>query len=219
MDFSVEPDTVATYSLVQNEDEGELFISSCGEERIGVSEMPLQGEHHWKNAMVVLAIADALQLPSQAALSVLRCFKGLAHRCELVAVREGVSWINDSKATNVAATVAAIHSLSMYCDGRLVLIMGGDGKGADFSLLQPVILQCVSQVILIGRDAGAIASAIGDDGLVKHADNLSDAVGMASAFVRAGDTVALSPACASFDMFDNYQDRGQAFIQCVSELG
>ena len=214
--FSIAADIEATYGLVQKGQE--QWIKGPDEACVNVSDMPLKGVHHWKNATVILAVADALGLPRQAVTSVLKTFTGLSHRCELVAVHEGVTWVNDSKATNVAATVAAIQSLAAVCDQRLVMIMGGEGKDADFSSLKSVFEEFVTHVILIGKDADAIASVIPVGCSQQRAETLSDAVNMASMFVSSGDVVALSPACASFDMFNSYEDRGKAFSRYVSEL-
>ena len=145
---------------------------------------------------------------------VLQEFRGLAHRTERVRDRRGVSWIDDSKGTNVGATVAAIEGM----DGPLVLIAGGEGKGQDFTPLGPACLGKVKQAILIGRDARLLAAALEGRCAVTFAASMEAAVGAADSVAHTGDTVLLSPACASFDMFRDYAHRGEAFAAAVREL-
>lgn len=186
-----------------------------GQQRlIPISELGLEGQHNVANALAALAIGYAIGLNPQAMLESLKRFKGLAHRCEVVAEHDGVRWLNDSKATNIGATVAAVRGIASH--GPLVLIAGGEGKGADFSPLR-VAMDNVRAVVLIGRDAGLIEAAIKGVCPIHHADSLPDAVTIAARLALAGDSVLLSPACASFDMFDNYAARGQAFKDLVAE--
>jgi UDP-N-acetylmuramoylalanine--D-glutamate ligase len=145
---------------------------------------------------------------------VLRDFRGLPHRAERVRDRQGVAWIDDSKGTNVGATVAAIDGM----DGPLVLIAGGEGKGQDFAPLGPACRGKVRQAILIGRDAPLIAAVLEGSCPVAFAASMEAAVAAAAAAARAGDTVLLSPACASFDMFRDYAHRGDVFAAAVREL-
>mgnify|MGYP003397695190 CR=1 FL=1 len=148
-------------------------------------------------------------------LPALRAFKGLPHRVERIAEIDGVSWFDDSKGTNVGATVAALEGLGR----RVVLIAGGDGKGQDFSPLAPSLAGHGRALVLIGRDAGKIEAAVGDCGIpVIHAQDLGQAVRKAASAARAGDAVLLSPACASFDMFRNYVHRAEVFAQAVRAL-
>jgi UDP-N-acetylmuramoylalanine--D-glutamate ligase len=145
---------------------------------------------------------------------VLGSFGGLPHRAERVRDWRGISWIDDSKGTNVGATVAAIDGL----DGPLVLIAGGEGKGQDFGPLGPACKGKVKQAVLIGRDAPLIAAAIAKSCPVSIADSMESAVGVAASIAQPGYTVLLSPACASFDMFRDYAHRGEAFAAAVREL-
>jgi UDP-N-acetylmuramoylalanine--D-glutamate ligase len=144
----------------------------------------------------------------------LRRFGGLPHRTERVLDRRGVAWIDDSKGTNVGATVAAIEGL----DGPLILIAGGDGKGQDFAPLGPACKGKVMRAVLIGRDAPLIANALVKSCPVSIANSMESAVGVAASSARPGYTVLLSPACASFDMFRDYAERGDAFVAAVRTL-
>ena len=152
-----------------------------------------------------------------AMLAVVREFRGLPHRCEFVRSLDGVDYINDSKGTNVGATVAAIQSL-MPEQGQVVLIAGGDGKGADFSPMAEPVARCCRRVLVLGADADRLASALADTVPVERVGSLDEAVARARAVARPGDRVLLSPACASFDMFRDYQDRGDQFRQRVEAL-
>ena len=150
-------------------------------------------------------------------LSVARRFAGLPHRCEFVRRVNDVDFVNDSKGTNVGATVAAIESL-VPAGGKIVLIAGGDGKGADFSPLEaPVTLHCRA-LVLIGKDAGLMAERVGSSREVARAQSMAEAVRMAAELAKPGDRVLLSPACASFDMFRDYNDRGDQFRRQVEGL-
>jgi len=148
----------------------------------------------------------------------LRNFGGLEHRCQWLRERDGVSYYDDSKATNVGAALAAIEGLGADIPGKLVLIAGGDGKGADFSGLRaPVAAHCRA-VVLIGRDAELIAQALGDGVPLIRVATLNEAVQRCAERAQTGDAVLLSPACASFDMFKNYEERGRLFAQAVGDL-
>jgi UDP-N-acetylmuramoylalanine--D-glutamate ligase len=148
-------------------------------------------------------------------LDALRSFKGLPHRVERVAEIGGVTYYDDSKGTNVGATVAALQGLGC----KAVLIAGGEGKGQDFAPLGPAVAQHARAVVLIGRDAPLIANALSGSGVkVLHAEDMSDAVQQAARLAQSGDAVLLSPACASFDMFRNYEHRAEVFVAAVGEL-
>ncbi|MGI9301181.1 MAG: glutamate ligase domain-containing protein, partial [Gammaproteobacteria bacterium] len=150
-------------------------------------------------------------LPVDSMLVALRSYAGLPHRTEFVAEHAGVCWYNDSKATNVGATLAAIDGLP----GRIVLIAGGDGKGADFSQLKAAVTRKVRALILLGRDADIIAGDVAGAAPITKVDDMRTAVREANALAQPGDSVLLSPACASFDMFQNYAQRGEVFMQAV----
>ena len=147
----------------------------------------------------------------------MREYRGEPHRAESVAIVNEVEYIDDSKGTNVGATVAALQGLGE--DRKLVVILGGDGKGQDFSPLAAPVQQCVRSVVLIGRDAPRIREALSHTGVVlQDAQDLPHAVQLATQAAQAGDAVLLSPACASLDMFENYAHRAQVFVQAVQAL-
>ncbi len=181
-----------------------------------VSSVMLKGRHNIANALAALAMGYAIGLHSAKMTEVLKTYRGLPHRCEWVAEINGVTWINDSKGTNPGASCAAIEGLAG--DNDLVLIAGGDGKGADFTELADSVSGRVHATVLIGRDANRIASAITGKTQVYFATGMDGAVRTAAEVARPGDKVLLSPACASLDMFRDYQDRGQRFVEAVNSL-
>ncbi len=186
-----------------------------GKERwMAVADLRMPGRHNLANALAALALGDAVGLPKQSMLQLLREFQGLPHRTQWVAELQGVSWFNDSKATNIGAALAAIHGLN----GPLILIAGGQGKGADFHALAEGLDERVKAVVLLGEAAGEIEHALNGGVPTQHAANMTDAVRRAAKLAVAGDTVLLSPACASFDMFSGYQERGEVFMRAVLEL-
>lgn len=188
--------------------------------------LKIRGQHNAANALAALALCRAIGLPFAPLLHALRDYQGEPHRVELVRVLNDVSWYDDSKGTNVGATVAALKGLggelaqSGESNRRLVLIAGGVGKDQDFSPLAEPVARYVRSVVLIGRDAPAITLALQECGviLLQAQNNLQEAVQMASEAAQPGDVVLFSPACASFDMFNNYVHRAQMFVECVNEL-
>ncbi len=181
------------------------------------NEMALSGRHNLANGMAALALGKAAGLPMSVMLDTLRRYPGLPHRCERVAEVGGVEFINDSKGTNVGATLAALRGLSRL-PNRLVLIAGGDGKGARFDELVQPLAEYARAVVLIGRDARLIGQAVDQATEVIYADDMTDAVQRAFDKALPGDAVLLSPACASFDMFKGFEDRGQHFVAAVEAL-
>jgi UDP-N-acetylmuramoylalanine--D-glutamate ligase len=193
---------------------GEDWLAAGAEPVLPLAALALPGRHNAANALAALAVGSVCGFPHAAMAGVLQEFRGLPHRTERVRDRRGVSWIDDSKGTNVGATVAAIEGMG----GPLVLIAGGEGKGQDFTPLGPACQGKVRQAILIGRDAAQLAAALEGRCTVAFAESMNAAVGIAASVARAGDTVLLSPACASFDMFRDYVHRGEAFAAAVREL-
>jgi len=183
-----------------------------------VSQLKIRGTHNQLNALAALAIGHAAGFPMQAMLDALREFTGLPHRCQWLRELHGIAWYNDSKATNVGAACAAINGLATDIDGKLVLIAGGDGKGADFSPLAEPVAQHCRAVLLIGRDAGKLAAALPNTVPRQRVDSLEQAVSLAAQFAQTGDAVLLSPACASLDMFNNFEQRGDLFAKAVGAL-
>ncbi|MCW7553575.1 UDP-N-acetylmuramoyl-L-alanine--D-glutamate ligase [Endozoicomonas gorgoniicola] len=201
------------YGLLQNGDT--TWLCKGVEKLLDSSQMKLCGQHNQTNALAALALGEQVGIPLSAMLSVLKRFTGLEHRCEWVAEQDDVVWINDSKATNVGATVAAIEGLGSTIKGKLVLIAGGDGKGADFSELKQPVSQFVRKLVLMGRDAPAIEQAVGDTVSSEYAQGLDEAIEVAARVSQPGDIVLLAPACASFDMFASFEQRGDLFRQQV----
>lgn len=180
-------------------------------------ELKIRGRHNIDNALAALALGDAAGIPLDAMLGTLKTFSGLRHRCEFVAEKNAVEFYNDSKGTNIGATLAAISGLARDPQ-QLIVILGGEGKGQDFTELTPALRAINSRLVLIGRDATVIEQAVADAAPIIHAGSMQDAVNKAFALAQPGDAVLLSPACASFDMFKNYEDRGEKFCQAVREL-
>lgn len=196
------------------DDEGCAYLA-CGETLLlATHELAMVGKHNQLNALAALAAGDLLGLDHAAMLQVLVEFPGLPHRMQFVARLGSVDYINDSKATNVAAAVASIDSV----DTMLVLIAGGDGKGGDFSGLAKSIEDKLRAAVLVGKDAEAIARALDTVMPVHFADDMDTAVRLAAECAESGDTVLLAPACASLDQYDNYMQRGDAFCSAVEVL-
>ncbi len=190
----------------------------CYEQRalLPAAVLLMPGRHNLSNALAALALGSAMGLPDSAMLDALKQFRGLPHRTQFVAEHAGVRWYNDSKGTNVGACVAALQGFEGK--GKTVLIAGGDSKGADFSVLAPVVQQTARAVVLIGRDAPVIEQALAGTVPLLHAASMEEAVSIAAEQARSGDRVLLSPACASFDMFSGYEQRGQVFMDAVAEV-
>lgn len=185
---------------------------------MNVRDLPIAGRHYQANALAALAIGHAFGLKTEAMLQVLREFKGLPHRCQLIRELNAVKWYNDSKGTNVGASLAAIDGLGSIIDGKLVLIAGGIGKNADFATLIPSIERYTRHVVLIGAAAKEINDAIGQRVPTSFASTMDEAVQQAALAAKAQDSVLLSPACASFDMFKNFEHRGDVFTEIVNKL-
>jgi UDP-N-acetylmuramoylalanine--D-glutamate ligase len=196
---------------------GQEFLAKNLTPLMPASELKIRGRHNVDNALAALALGDAAGIPMNAMLDTLKRFKGLKHRCEFVADKNGIEFYNDSKGTNIGATLAAIQGLARDPQ-QLIVILGGEGKGQDFTELAPALKAINSHVILIGRDAPIIEQALAQATKITRANNMSDAVSKAFQIAHNGDAVLLSPACASFDMFKNYEDRGEKFCAAVQEL-
>jgi UDP-N-acetylmuramoylalanine--D-glutamate ligase len=200
------------------EENGEKSLAFRFETLLPVSELKIRGAHNQSNALAALALGQAVGLPMETMLATLRQFTGLPHRCQWVGERAGVNYYDDSKATNVGAALAAIEGLGADIAGKLVLIAGGDGKGADFSALKTPVARFCRAVVLLGRDAELLAEALGDAAPLVRVKTLEEAVQRCSELAEAGDAVLLSPACASLDMFKNFEERGRLFAQAVGGL-
>ncbi|MDX1491228.1 MAG: UDP-N-acetylmuramoyl-L-alanine--D-glutamate ligase [Pseudohongiellaceae bacterium] len=198
--------------------DGEAYLARGEQKLLRRSEVKMPGKHNVVNALTALALGEAVGLPLEKMLETLKSFAGLPHRCEWVAQIEGVQYFNDSKGTNVGASITAIESVSELISGKIVLIAGGLDKDSDFSVMAPVLEKHVSAAVLIGQDAETLATAFRRTVPVVLAQSMSEAVLRSSELAQAGDAVLLSPACASFDMFKGYADRGEAFCNAVEDL-
>jgi len=207
-----EPESDATYGLRQHA--GSTWVAR-GETLLADSaDIRLPGRHNLMNVLAAWALARCAGVTDEVIREAVAAFRGLPHRMEWLGTHAGVDWINDSKGTNVGATVAAIEGL----DGPLVLIAGGQGKDADFAPLAEVFGDKVRGLVLIGEDAQQIEQAVAGSAAIVHAVNMQDAVRQAAAISQQGDTVLLSPACASFDIYSGFEARGDDFRRCVGGL-
>ena len=210
--FSIEGASTARYSLIEHG--GEPWLAIGGQPVLAVSAMRLAGLHNAANALAALALGDACGLPLPPMIDELREFAGLPHRSQWVGEKRGVRYINDSKGTNVGATVATVAGMT----DTLLLIAGGDGKGQDFTPLAKALTGRARVALLIGRDAAQLASALKGCCEIVRCASLEEAVDEAAHRATAGDVVLLSPACASLDMFRDYTERGDRFAAAVGRL-
>jgi len=212
LSFSLRASVGATYALALHQ--GEWWLTRAGAPLLRATELRTRGAHNAANALAALALGEALALPLAAMLAELRSFAGLPHRSQWIADRQGVAYIDDSKGTNVGATLAAVAGMP----GPVVLIAGGDAKNQNFGPLATGLRGKVRHIVLIGRDAPLIARALDGVCPIERCATLPQAVQAAARAARPGDTVLLSPACASFDMFRDYAHRGEVFAEAVQEL-
>ncbi len=212
--FGTDQPAKGGYGLAFGRDGVQLVLP--GHAPLDAATLQLSGTHNLANALAALALCRAIDLPWAPLVEALIRFAGLPHRVQKVAVRgDGVTFYNDSKGTNVGATLAALEGLAR----RVVLIAGGDGKGQDFSPLAPAIARHARAVLLIGRDAPLVERALAGCGVpIERCDGMASAVGRAAALAQPGDAVLLSPACSSLDMFRNYAVRGEAFVSAALAL-
>lgn len=186
-----------------------------GKTLLNVDELHLTGQHNYTNALAALALADIAGIDRDASLRVLKNYAGLVHRFQLVLLNNGVRWINDSKATNVGSTEAALNGLKV--DGTLHLLLGGDGKSADFSPLKPYLAQNNVRLYCFGRDGKQLAQLEPNKSVLT--ETMEQSMRYLAPHLKAGDMVLLSPACASIDQFKNFEQRGVIFAQLAKELG
>ena len=208
--FSIKKD--ADFYIAQKDDvEYLMHDTQC---LMPLAELPLEGRHNAANALAALALGVSIGLDEQAMCSALKTFKGLDHRMQRIAQIRGVTWVNDSKATNIGACVAALQGY----ERKVILIAGGDAKGADMNELTPAIKEKAKSVVLMGKDADLIKQALNNCVPVYAAENMAQAVQISASLAKDGDSVLLSPACASLDQYKNYQDRGDQFAKAVLGL-
>lgn len=199
-------------------DNGQLFLAKGKDLLLNCDLLKIKGSHNRSNALASLALGEIAGISMQSMLKTLQTFPGLEHRCQWVGQHEGVDFYNDSKGTNVGATLAALEGLGPDIKGHLVLMAGGVGKDADFSFLQASVAKFVDTLVLYGQDKHEIESALLGQADIVLATDFNDAFNKACASANSGDAILLSPACASFDMFKSFEHRGESFVKLVEAL-
>ncbi|MFW2102266.1 UDP-N-acetylmuramoyl-L-alanine--D-glutamate ligase [Acinetobacter guillouiae] len=218
--FGLNAPDLKQYGILR-EDNGTIWLARGRERLLKSSEMYIQGTHNVANALACLALGEAIGLPMDKMLETLKTFKGLEHRCEFVKEVNGVRYYNDSKGTNIGATLAALDGLGAAIEaqgGQVAIILGGQGKGQDFTALRESLQKYAKVAILMGEDRSIIENAIAGTTTLLHAASLQQAVELCQQHTHAQDVVLLSPACASFDMFTGYPERGHRFVEYVNAL-
>jgi UDP-N-acetylmuramoylalanine--D-glutamate ligase len=213
LSFSLKANAGDFHVITEN---GEQYLARKEQILIPVNTLKLQGAIMRANVLAALALGEAVGIPMPAMLKAAQEFRGLPHRCVWVGNKAGADWFNDSKGTNIGASIAAIQGLER--PKQIILIAGGEGKGADFTQLAPIAKEHLRACVLIGRDAPIIADALAGIVPLFHADSLEAAVQQCADLAHTGDAVLLSPACASFDMFTGYDQRGKVFTAAVEAL-
>ncbi|WP_315074807.1 UDP-N-acetylmuramoyl-L-alanine--D-glutamate ligase [Acinetobacter guillouiae] len=218
--FGLNAPDLKQYGILR-EDNGTIWLARGRERLLKSSDMYIQGTHNVANALACLALGEAIGLPMDKMLETLKTFKGLEHRCEFVKEVNGVRYYNDSKGTNIGATLAALDGLGAAIEaqgGQVAIILGGQGKGQDFTALRESLQKYAKVAVLIGEDRSIIENAIAGTTTLLHAASLQQAVELCQQHTHAQDVVLLSPACASFDMFTGYPERGHRFVEYVNAL-
>ena len=211
--FALDEPDLTTFG-VRTDDSG-AYLAKGFTKLLPVSALSLPGQHNVENALAVYALAEALALSTAAIEQALTSFKGLRHRCELVAEVAGVRYFNDSKATNIGSTLAAIRGLGSTADKNILLLLGGQSKGQNLAPLKPVASSLCKAIYAFGEDAEQFGTLLPKAVLV---ETLAEALAHARSQAVAGDLVLLSPACASFDQYPNFEARGDAFVAWVEAL-
>jgi len=214
-EFSIKPQNDSFVGFKLGILHGENWIIFNNQPILPIDKIKIKGLHNYANVMAAIALGYAVGLSLDSMIKALVAFKGLAHRCEWVAEIAGVTYYNDSKATNVGASLAAIEGIGSDIVGKLILIAGGDGKGADFSILKEPIEKFCRVVVLIGRDADLIEKILPANVQKVHVNTIEQAVSESARLAQKGDAVLLAPACASLDMFHDFTERGSLFMQAV----
>ena len=209
--FTIKDNNADFYIEIQGDKE---YLMHDKEILMSLEDLPLEGRHNAANALAAIALGSAVGLDKSSMCKALKAFKGLDHRMQKIAKIRGVTWVNDSKATNIGACVAALEGY----DTKVILIAGGDAKGADMNELAPYIKDKAKGVVLLGKDADLIKQAINESVPTYSAKNMEEAVKICASIAEGGDSVLLSPACASLDQYKNYQDRGNQFSKAVLRL-
>lgn len=212
--FTLSKPSLNEFGIVEKE--GGRYLAKFDQPLLACRELKIKGSHNQSNALAALALGEAVNLPMASMLETLKTFPGLEHRCMWVGENDGVDFFNDSKGTNVGAAEAAILGLGPDLSGQIILMAGGDGKGADFEFLQSSVKQFVKTLVLYGRDKLKLADALSGCAEVILADDFTQAFNLAKQNACRGDAVLLSPACASFDMFNSFEHRGETFVELVN---
>ncbi len=218
--FGLNAPDMNQFGILKDTD-GTIWLARGRERLLKSEDMYIQGTHNVANALACLALGEAIGLPLDTMLETLKTFKGLEHRCEFVKEVKQVRYYNDSKGTNIGATLAAIDGLGAAIEvkgGKVAIILGGQGKGQDFTALRESLTKYVKVAVLIGEDAPIIEQAIQGTTTLLHAQTFKEAVELCQKNTQANDVVLLSPACASFDMFTGYPQRGHQFVELVNAL-
>lgn len=218
--FGLNAPDMNQFGILKDTD-GTIWLARGRERLLKSEDMYIQGTHNVANALACLALGEAIDLPLDTMLETLKTFKGLEHRCEFVKEVKQVRYYNDSKGTNIGATLAAIDGLGAAIEvkgGKVAIILGGQGKGQDFTALRESLTKYVKVAVLIGEDAPIIEQAINGTTTLLHAQTFKEAVELCQKNTQANDVVLLSPACASFDMFTGYPQRGHQFVELVNAL-
>ncbi len=220
---SISPDAKTIYFTLDKPQAGEYGLSEnwlcLGEKKIlSENQIKILGKHNVANVLSAFALGAAAGLDFPAMIEAVKHFSGLPHRCQHLAEKDGISWVNDSKGTNVGASVAAINGIGASIQGKIILLLGGDGKGADFSELAPLVRAYCKDIIVMGKDTQKIISALKDSASSHIVTNMQEAVQVAARCAQSGDVVLLSPACASLDQYRDYKHRGDTFKEAVQSL-
>lgn len=205
------PDEIS-FGLLDN------YLCRGTEKLLAIDQLKIKGMHQVANALAALALGSAINLPMRAMVQALIEFPGLPHRCQYITTIAGIAWYNDSKGTNVGAAYAAIEGLGAAIEGKIILIAGGLGKDADFSTLREPVTKYVRTLVLFGKDAPIIEKVLQGTCKIVNAQSMQEAVMLSKMEAQPGDAVLLSPACASYDMFDNFEHRGEVFMALVKQL-
>jgi UDP-N-acetylmuramoylalanine--D-glutamate ligase len=214
--FGQNSPTSGNWGLINQDNK--IYLAKGNDCLLSAESLLIKGVHNWLNALASCALADAAGISIQHIIKVLKTFGGLPHRCQWVRTLDGVEWINDSKGTNVGATISAINGIGGSMQGKIVLIAGGQGKGADFHELAQPIADFVRSIVLIGEDADKMEAELAHVVPIVRASSLEGAVTIARTQAKPGDVVLLSPACASLDMFRDFNHRGDVFASSVVGL-
>lgn len=214
--FGLDKPAAENWGLINQN--GQVYLAKGTTCFLPAESVLIKGVHNWLNALAACALAETVNISPRHMVEVLSTFSGLSHRCQWVRTIDGVEWINDSKGTNIGATISAIKGIGGSMQGKIVLIAGGQGKGADFRELAQPVADFVRSIVLIGEDASKIEAALVNTVPVSHASTLDSAVAVAKTQAQPGDVVLLSPACASLDMFRDFNHRGALFTHLVEGL-